>query len=122
VIEAVAKKAGWKPGARGEGGKGAASVSPSTRTSPPMWRWIADVEIDRTKRTHCGCRASTPRSMPVRSSIRTASRNQIEGGIVQSMSWTLKEEVKFDSNEISSRDWATYPILTMPRFRQSRSS
>jgi nicotinate dehydrogenase subunit B len=40
--------------------------------------------------------------------------NQIEGGIVQSMSWTLKEEVKFDRSEISSRDWATYPILTMP--------
>src|SRR5262249_61412651 len=40
--------------------------------------------------------------------------NQIEGGIIQSMSWTLKEEVKFASNEISSRDWATYPILTMP--------
>ena len=40
--------------------------------------------------------------------------NQIEGGIVQSTSWTLKEEVKFDPTEIRSRDWDTYPILTMP--------
>ena len=40
--------------------------------------------------------------------------NQIEGGIVQSTSWTLKEEVRFDPTEIRSRDWDTYPILTMP--------
>src|SRR5262249_42589178 len=40
--------------------------------------------------------------------------NQIEGGIIQSTSWTLHEEVKFDRNGIKSRDWLTYPILTMP--------
>ena len=40
--------------------------------------------------------------------------NQIEGGIIQSTSWTLHEQVRFDRNGILSRDWATYPILTMP--------
>jgi len=40
--------------------------------------------------------------------------NQMEGGIIQSVSWTLKEEVRFDKNGILSRDWASYPILTMP--------
>src|SRR5262249_34555776 len=40
--------------------------------------------------------------------------NQIEGGIVQSASWTLYEEVRFDKNSILSRDWASYPIMTMP--------
>jgi len=40
--------------------------------------------------------------------------NQIEGGIVQSVSWTLKEEVRFDHSGILTRDWASYPILTMP--------
>jgi nicotinate dehydrogenase subunit B len=40
--------------------------------------------------------------------------SQIEGGIVQSVSWTLKEEVRFDQSEILTRDWASYPILTMP--------
>jgi len=40
--------------------------------------------------------------------------NQIEGGIIQSTSWTLHEEVKFDQTGILSRDWASYPILTMP--------
>jgi nicotinate dehydrogenase subunit B len=38
--------------------------------------------------------------------------NQIEGGIIQSASWTLKEEVKFDDTRILSSDWQTYPILT----------
>jgi CO/xanthine dehydrogenase Mo-binding subunit len=38
--------------------------------------------------------------------------NQVEGGIIQSLSWTLKEEVKFDETQVLSRDWASYPILT----------
>jgi len=36
---------------------------------------------------------------------------QIEGGIVQSASWTLKEQVTFDTDQVLSRDWASYPIL-----------
>jgi CO/xanthine dehydrogenase Mo-binding subunit len=42
-------------------------------------------------------------------------RNQIEGGIVQSASWTLHEAVGFDDTRITSCDWSTYPIL---RFRE----
>jgi nicotinate dehydrogenase subunit B len=42
-------------------------------------------------------------------------RNQIEGGIVQSSSWTLAEEVTFDRTRITSRDWAGYPILRFPQ-------
>lgn len=38
-------------------------------------------------------------------------RAQIEGGIVQSASWTLKERVQFDRSGIRSRDWVSYPIL-----------
>ncbi|HEX7465919.1 MAG TPA: molybdopterin cofactor-binding domain-containing protein, partial [Usitatibacter sp.] len=38
--------------------------------------------------------------------------NQIEGGMVQSASWTLKENVQFDGEAIASRGWADYPILT----------
>jgi CO/xanthine dehydrogenase Mo-binding subunit len=37
--------------------------------------------------------------------------NQIEGGIVQSASWTLHERVAFDRTRITSRDWSSYPIL-----------
>ena len=41
-------------------------------------------------------------------------RNQIEGGIVQSSSWTLSEEVTFDASRVTSRDWGGYPILRFP--------
>ena len=37
--------------------------------------------------------------------------NQIEGGIVQSLSWTLKEQVSWDQEGITSRTWADYPII-----------
>jgi CO/xanthine dehydrogenase Mo-binding subunit len=36
--------------------------------------------------------------------------NQLEGGIIQSASWVLKEQVRFDSG-VSSIDWETYPVL-----------
>jgi CO/xanthine dehydrogenase Mo-binding subunit len=38
--------------------------------------------------------------------------NQIEGGLIQGLSWTLKEEVKFDDTAVLSHDWASYPIIT----------
>jgi nicotinate dehydrogenase subunit B len=37
--------------------------------------------------------------------------NQIEGAILQSMSWTLYESISFDDTRITSTDWQTYPIL-----------
>jgi CO/xanthine dehydrogenase Mo-binding subunit len=42
-------------------------------------------------------------------------RNQIEGGIIQSASWTLLERVRFDERQVLTRDWGGYPIL---RFKQ----
>jgi len=37
--------------------------------------------------------------------------NQIQGGVLQSASWTLHERVDFDRTRITSRDWNSYPIL-----------
>jgi CO/xanthine dehydrogenase Mo-binding subunit len=37
--------------------------------------------------------------------------NQVEGGAVQSASWTLREQVRFDRHRITSASWDTYPIL-----------
>ena len=39
-------------------------------------------------------------------------KNQIEGGMVQSLSWTLKEAVRFDAGGVRSVDWVSYPIMT----------
>jgi CO/xanthine dehydrogenase Mo-binding subunit len=42
-------------------------------------------------------------------------RNQVEGGIVQSTSWTLFEQVDYDSGGVRSYDWSGYPILRFPQ-------
>ncbi len=38
-------------------------------------------------------------------------RNQTEGGVLQGMSRTLIEEVRWDSRRITSTDWIPYPAL-----------
>ena len=43
-----------------------------------------------------------------------ALANQIEGGIVQTLSRALFEEVIFDRDRVTSVDWASYPILKFP--------
>jgi CO/xanthine dehydrogenase Mo-binding subunit len=41
-------------------------------------------------------------------------RAQVEGCILQTISRTLFEEVTFAQGRVTSTDWSTYPILTMP--------
>ena len=40
--------------------------------------------------------------------------NQIEGGVIQTVSRTLMEQVEWDQTKVTSVDWATYPILRFP--------
>jgi nicotinate dehydrogenase subunit B len=39
------------------------------------------------------------------------AENQIEGGAIQAISWTLKERVRFDRRTVTSDTWESYPIL-----------
>ena len=41
-------------------------------------------------------------------------RNQLDGNVLQTLSRTLKEELKFDRSHVTSLDWNSYPILTFP--------
>jgi CO/xanthine dehydrogenase Mo-binding subunit len=118
VIEAVAKKAGWNPNARGDGGGGLRGRGIGFAKYKNLATYvavIAEVEVDRTSG-----RIAVPRIFAAADSGLIINpdglTNQIEGGIVQSTSWTLKEEVKFDRAGIKSRDWISYPILVMPEF------
>lgn len=43
-----------------------------------------------------------------------AVRAQIEGNLLQTLSRTLHEEVKFDRSSVKSTNWASYPIMTFP--------
>lgn len=42
-------------------------------------------------------------------------KNQIDGNIIQTVSRTLIEEVKFSQSAVTSVDWASYPILKFPQ-------
>ncbi len=38
-------------------------------------------------------------------------RNQVEGGIIQSLSWCTQEELSYNADRRTSFDWSSYPIL-----------
>src|SRR5262249_45969824 len=42
-------------------------------------------------------------------------KNQIEGNVIQTVSRTLIEEVKFDRAQVTSLDWESYPIIKFPQ-------
>jgi CO/xanthine dehydrogenase Mo-binding subunit len=113
VIEAVAKKASWKPGEKSGGGKGRGIGFAKYKNLSAYVAVIAEVEVDAASG-----KVSVPRAWAVVDAGLIINpdglANQMEGGIIQSTSWTLHEAVKFDRNGIISHDWLTYPILTMP--------
>jgi CO/xanthine dehydrogenase Mo-binding subunit len=113
VIEAVAKKADWKEGEKGDGRRGRGIGFAKYKNLACYVAVIAEVEVDRASGA-----VRVPRTWAAVDAGLIVNpdglANQIEGGVVQSVSWTLKEEVRFDKGGILSRDWATYPILTMP--------
>ena len=113
VIEAAAKAADWKPGEKGNGTRGRGFGFAKYKTTATYNAVIVEVEIDRASGV-----VKVPRVWTAVDSGQIINPdgliNQIEGGIVQSTSWTLHEAVRFDKNGILSRDWQTYPVLTMP--------
>jgi nicotinate dehydrogenase subunit B len=74
---------------------------------------VADVEVNRTS-GHIRVRRFSIVHDCGQIINPDGTRNQIEGSVVQTTSRTLLEEVKFTRSTITSRDWATYPILTFP--------
>jgi nicotinate dehydrogenase subunit B len=116
VLEAAAKRADWqhRPSSQSssvKSGRGVAFVQ-YDRTEAYV-ATVADVEVNpengevRVNRVFvahdCGL-IINPDGL----------RNQIEGNVIQAMSRTLKEEVKFDRAVVTSLDWTLYPILRFP--------
>src|SRR5207302_3448954 len=68
---------------------------------------VAEVEVEESVRvTRVWCAADAGLVINPDGAI-----NQLEGGIVQAISWALKEGVRLDAAGISSRDWETYPVI-----------
>jgi CO/xanthine dehydrogenase Mo-binding subunit len=116
VIEAAAKKAGWKPGASGGTAgtvRGRGIGFAKYKNLATYVAVIADVVVDRKSGV-----IRVPRLVAAADSGLIINpnglANQIEGGCIQSTSWTLHEGVGFSRQRITSRDWTRYPILTFP--------
>ena len=74
---------------------------------------VVDVEVDRKSGKTSVIRASVVHDCGQIINP-DGVRNQIEGCVIQTVSRTLIEELKFDRSRVTSLDWASYPILTFP--------
>ncbi len=107
VVEAVVERAG-QPTPPGDAA--GASPLPSTRTARSTWPWWW---TSQSTAPPGASPCNTPSSPSDAGQIVNADgfANQVEGGFIQSASWTLKEEVEWDRRGITTVDWQSYPIL-----------
>ena len=111
VIRMAAQKFGWKAGAKAPPGRGYGFAFARYKNAAAYCAVAVEVEVDSTARH----KIRLVRAVAAVDSGQVVNpdglRNQIEGAVVQSSSWTLYEKVSFDDTRIRSVDWATYPIL-----------
>jgi CO/xanthine dehydrogenase Mo-binding subunit len=114
VIKAAAERAGWQPGQRFAGvgqGRGRGLGFAQYKNQKCYAAVIVEVNVDTTTgqiRLERAVIAADAGQIVNPDGL----ANQLEGGVVQAASWTLKEAVRFDQAGILSRDWHSYPILT----------
>jgi CO/xanthine dehydrogenase Mo-binding subunit len=111
VIEKVAAMAGWKAGAPGGAGHGRGIAFARYKNRAGYAAVVVELDVDEEIHlAHVWCAADAGMVINPDGVI-----NQLEGGIIQSASWVLKEQVRFDVNDknsgVSSIDWQTYPVL-----------
>jgi nicotinate dehydrogenase subunit B len=118
VINVVADKFGWKAGIPLPRGRGRGFGFARYKNFAAYTAVAVELEVE-----HETGRVRLVRFVAANDSGEIVSpdgiRNQIEGGIVQSASWTLHEQVAFDQTRITSRDWSTYPILRFPELPET---
>jgi CO/xanthine dehydrogenase Mo-binding subunit len=114
VIEAAVEKAGWQPGPWPNGsGRGRGLAFAQYKNQKCYAAVVVELKVDQTTGQIQLDRAVIAADAGL--VVNPAGlANQLEGGLVQAASWTLKEAVGFDQNGITSLDWRSYPILTLP--------
>jgi CO/xanthine dehydrogenase Mo-binding subunit len=107
VIEAAARAAGWQAGATGGDSRGRGIGFARYKNASAYCAVVAEVEVSEQIRLR--------RAVAAVDAGHTISpdglKNQVEGGIVQAASWTLKEAVRWDASRVLTRSWEDYPIL-----------
>jgi nicotinate dehydrogenase subunit B len=116
VIEAAAGKSGWLAGALGDGGgtgstlRGRGIGFARYKNHACYCAVIAEVEVERSSGIVRVTRAWS--AVDAGLAINPDGIvNQIEGGLIQSASWTLKEALKVDRSGVHTKSWIDYPIL-----------
>ena len=107
VIETAAARANWAARGPAGSGKGLGIGFARYKNRAAYAAVVAEVEVDqevRFRRAWCAADAGLVINPD-------GARNQLEGGIIQAASWTLKEQVRMAGAGITSLDWASYPIL-----------
>lgn len=110
VIEAVAQKAEWRHREKGDGTRGRGVGFARYKNLACYVAVIVEVEAGhdlQVKRAWAAIDAGQAINPD-------GIINQTEGGIIQTVSWTLKEQVRFDRNRVLTLTWEDYPILTFP--------
>ncbi|MDP1910180.1 MAG: molybdopterin-dependent oxidoreductase, partial [Hyphomicrobium sp.] len=107
VIETVAAMAKWQANAPGGDGRGRGIAFARYKNRAAYSAVVVDLEVDEEIRLrHVWCATDAGLAVNPDGAI-----NQLEGGIIQSASWVLKEQVRLD-NGPASLDWDSYPVLT----------
>ncbi len=107
VIERVAAMSAWRAGDAGGPGRGRGIGFAKYKNRAAYSAVVVDLEADeeiRLKEIWC----ATDAGLVVNPD---GAINQLEGGIIQSASWVLKEQVRIESAGITSLDWDSYPVL-----------
>jgi CO/xanthine dehydrogenase Mo-binding subunit len=107
LIAGVAERANWRARGPGGHGKGLGLGFARYKNSAAYAAVVAAVTVSETVKVD-RIWALADAGLVVNPD---GARNQLEGGMVQAVSWTLKEQVKFDEHGIASVDWERYPIL-----------
>jgi nicotinate dehydrogenase subunit B len=106
VIEKTATMANWRAGAPAGSGRGRGFAVARYKNKAGYAAVAVELDVDEDIRLrHVWCAADAGLVVNPDGVV-----NQIEGGIIQSASWVLKEQVRFDDG-VSSIDWETYPVL-----------
>ena len=114
VIDAVVAKSGYQTGAKSSDGKSGRGFAFAKYKNLAVYvAVVADIEVDRASGQIAVKRAWAAADAGLAVSP-DGIKNQIEGGMIQSTSWTLHESLPFDQNGVKAHTWAEYPILRFP--------
>jgi nicotinate dehydrogenase subunit B len=126
LVRAVAERAGWAPRpvwkepvaegdiVRGRGFAYALYVHSKFPGYGAAWSaWIADVAVNKQTGDVSVTRVVAGQDSGLMINPEGV-RHQIHGNVIQSTSRALMEEVAFDRNAVTSREWGAYPIITFP--------